>query len=44
MKCFSEQLPLIAGGAFETELTDALADALEYVSTHGGKPKITACS
>lgn len=42
MKSFSEQLPLIAGGAFERELTDALADALEYVSTHGGKPKITA--
>ena len=42
MKSFSEQLPLIAGGAFERELTDALADALEFVSTHGGKPKITA--
>lgn len=42
MKTFSEQLPQIAGGAFEKELTDALADVLEYVSSHGGKPKITA--
>lgn len=42
MKSFSEQLPQIAGGAFEKELTDALADVLEYVTTHGGKPKITA--
>lgn len=32
MRSFSEQLPLIAGGAFENELTDALADALEYVT------------
>lgn len=42
MKTFSEQLPAIAGGAFEKELTDALADVLEYLSGHGGKPKITA--
>lgn len=42
MKSFSEQLPVIAGGAFEKELTDALADVLEYLNDHGGKPKITA--
>ena len=42
MKSFSEQLPLIAGGAFENELTDALADVLEYINTHGGSPEITA--
>lgn len=42
MKSFSEQLPLIAGGAFEKELTDALADVLEYINMHGGAPEITA--
>lgn len=42
MKSFSEQLPTIAGGAFEKELTDALADVLEYLANNGGKPKITA--
>lgn len=41
MKTFAEQLPLIAGGALNDELTQALADVLEYIDTHGGKPKIT---
>lgn len=42
MKAFSEQLPTIAGGALDQELTDALADVLEYISAKGGSPEITA--
>ena len=41
MKSFAEQLPMIAGGALNDELTQAIADVLEYIDTHGGKPKIT---
>lgn len=39
MKSFAEQLPMIAGGALNDELTQALADVLEYIDTHGGKSR-----
>lgn len=41
MKSFAEQLPNIAGGGLNEELTQALADVFEYLDVKSGTPVIT---
>lgn len=41
MKAFSSQLPLISGGTVDEDLTQALADAVEYLDQNGGTFDIT---
>lgn len=36
MKAFSEQLPQLSGGSVDEDLTQALADAVEYIDQNGG--------
>lgn len=36
MKAFSEQLPVISAGALEEDLTQALADGVEFLDDNGG--------
>ena len=41
MKSFAEQLPYIAGGGLNEELSNALADVLEFIDARDGVPEIT---
>lgn len=41
MQVFSKQLPTISGGAIDDDMTQALADAVEYLYDNGGSFEIT---
>ena len=41
MKAFSEQLPKISAGALDEDLTQALADGVEFLDANGGTFEIT---
>lgn len=41
MKSFAEQLTTIAGGGINEEMTQALADVLEFIDSSAGSPEIT---
>lgn len=40
MKLFSQQLPQISAGALDEDLTQALADAVEFLDSNGGSFEI----
>lgn len=41
MKAFSQQLPAISAGALDEDLTQALADGVEFLDANGGTFEIT---